>query len=308
MFKTGQKSYLVFSQIIGITLLTMTAVLLTGCMSIHTAASAGNVAEVKKQLAWGISPNSGTFWYQRSPLHYAAAYGRIRVVELLLEKGANVNITNEGGETPLHYATKHGHTKVMEILLENGADVTQKGTGCGTPLQWAARNGQVNAARILLDAGADVCNKGTSSECLPLIDAVGSDQIEMVAFLLSKGANVNAKASYNRTPLFIAVCRRNVELASLLLETGAEANIMSNGRTALIASVLNDDVKMTELLLAHGANVNTQSEYHSTPLYIAYRRDNIEIGQILLQHGAEPTIKNDDGGKIPQSFIEQLRK
>jgi hypothetical protein len=64
---------------------------------------------------------------------------------------------------------------------------------------------------------------------------------------------------------------------------------------------------MTELLLAHGANVNTPSEYHSTPLYTAYCRDNVEIGKILLRHGADPTLECE-GRKIPQSFVEKLRE
>ena len=45
-----------------------------GRMSIHTAARAGNLAEIKRQLAWGVNPNTRTFpWYLDTPLHFAAA-------------------------------------------------------------------------------------------------------------------------------------------------------------------------------------------------------------------------------------------
>jgi len=92
----------------GILLLMPLSVYSNGCMSIHTAARAGNVDEVNRQLAWGVNPNTRTFpWYLDTPLHFAAAYGRTEVVKLFLEKGANVNKVNEGGETPLHYATRH---------------------------------------------------------------------------------------------------------------------------------------------------------------------------------------------------------
>ena len=50
-------------QTVSVFLLVLLMVPFTGCMSIHTAASAGNVAEVKKQLAWGVNPNKRTFWY-----------------------------------------------------------------------------------------------------------------------------------------------------------------------------------------------------------------------------------------------------
>jgi ankyrin repeat protein len=151
----------VISHIILISLLILLSTLFAGCMSIHTAAQAGNLGEVKKQLAWGVNPNSRTFWYLDTPLIVAAAYGRTEVVKLLLDKGADVNMGNEGSETALHYAARHGHTEVMKILLEHGADVSEAGTGCGTPLQWATQNGQVKAAELLLAHGADINQKGT---------------------------------------------------------------------------------------------------------------------------------------------------
>ena len=211
---------------VSVFLLVLTSVSLVGCMSIQEAASAGNVGEVKKQLAWGVNPNSRTFWYKRSPLHTSAAYGRTRVVKLLLENGANVNIRNEGGETPLHYATGHGHINVMKVLLENGANVSEKGTGCGTPLQWAAGSGRIKEAKLLLAYDADVNQKGTSGYTA-LHTAVASRpvQVEMIKFLLSRGADVNTQAIHNRTPLNTAYDRGDEEMVRILLEHGADPAI-----------------------------------------------------------------------------------
>jgi len=215
---------------------------LTGCMSIHTAARNGNITEVKKQLAWGANPNSRTFWYLESPLHEAARGGYPEIVKLLLEKGAQVNIRNEGGATPLHYAARNGNIEVMEILLENGADVTQKGTGCGTALQWAARNGQIQAIKTLMSNGVDINQRG-SDDVTALMDAVSNGQLETVEFLIANGADINAR---------------------------------------------------------------TARDSRCSALSIAAGRNNVEIGQLLLQHGADPTLECN-GRKIPQSFIEKLR-
>jgi ankyrin repeat protein len=217
-------------RIIGVFLLMFTTILLAGCMSIHTAARAGNVGEVKRQLAWGVNPNSRTFWYLETPLILAATYGRTEIVKLLLEKGADVNLGNEGSETPLHYAARHGHIKVMEILLENGADVSEKGTGCGMPLQWAAQTGQIKAAELLLAHGADIHQKGTD-EWTALGTAVSHGQVEMVKYLLSKGADVNARAIYGGTPLHVAAWRNYVEIGRILLEHDADPTLECNGRT-----------------------------------------------------------------------------
>lgn len=202
-------------------LLILGSVSLAGCMSIHQAAEAGNVDEVRKQLTSGINPNSRTLWYRVTPLHRAAAYGRVRIVKLLLENGAEVNIRNEGGETPLHYAARHGHVSVMKILLEYGADPAQKGTGCGTPMQWAAGNGQIRAIKTLLDYGVGIDQPG-SGGVTALMEAVSHSQLETVRFLLANDANVNVRDNNGSTALFRAP---NAEIGRILRENGADTEV-----------------------------------------------------------------------------------
>ena len=216
-------------QILCLILLVSGSTVITGCMSIHTAAGAGNIGEVKRQLWLGVSPNSDFSWYANTPLIKAAVYGRTEIVKLLLEKGADVNKHNEGGETPLHYAAQHGHVRVVEILLEHGADVSAKGTGCGTPLQWAGRNGQIKAAKLLLAYGADI-NQQAASESTALIKAASADHFEMVEFLLARGADPTIRASYGRTALHEAAFNNNVEIGRILLEHGADPTVEFNGR------------------------------------------------------------------------------
>ncbi|MBW8039124.1 MAG: hypothetical protein FVQ85_03900 [Planctomycetes bacterium] len=219
---------------ISISLLVLVSTVLAGCMSIHTAARAGNLGEVKRQLAWGVNPNTRTFWYLNTPLHGASAYGRIRVVKLLLAKGADVNKGNEGSKRPLHYAARHGHTKVMKILLEHGAKVTAKDKsgwitpGWKTPLKSAAGNGQIEAAKLLLAYGADINEPSGGTRDTPLYSAVFYNQIEMVIFLLANGANVNIK-SQGCTALHLSYQKKYEEIARVLLEHGADPNIECRG-------------------------------------------------------------------------------
>lgn len=204
--------------------------LITGCMSIHTAAEAGNVGCVKTWLAVGVSPNSDFCWYANTPLIKAAAYGRTEIVKLLLEKGADVNKHNEGGETPLHYAARHGHVKVMEILLDHGADPTKKGTGCGTPMQWAGRGGQIGSIKVLTRYGVSVNQPGTEG-ITALHEAVIHDHPDTVRFLLANGAEVDAWSESRCTPFFTASAGKgNIEIGRILLEHGADPTVECRGR------------------------------------------------------------------------------
>ena len=226
----GSKSLSAGLRVFSFVLPAVSLLFIGGCMSIHTAAEAGNVGCVRRWLALGVSPNTRTLWYLNTPLIKASAYGRIRVVKLLLEKGADVNKHNEGGETPLHYAARHGHVKVMEILIDHDADPTKKGTGCGTPMQWAGRGGQIRAIKVLMRYGVSVNQRG-SGDTTALHEAVGHDHPDAVEFLLENGADVNARTESGCTPFYLASAGKgNVEIGRILLEHGADPTVECHDR------------------------------------------------------------------------------
>lgn len=207
-----------------------------GCQSIQVAARKGDLKEVERQLAQGVNVNSRTFRMRTAALHEAASEGRVEIVKLLLEKGANPDILDEGSTTPLAYAACGGHVEVMEILIAHGADPAQRRV-----MELAAMGGHIEPVEVLLEHGVDINVKGTD-EATGLIVAVSHRRRELVKFLLSRGADVNARAIYGKTPL-----------------------------------------------------------------WSAYYKGDVTIGRILLQHGADPTLECN-GRKIPQSFLEQLRR
>ena len=95
--------------------------------------------------------------YYCTPLSSAARRNHIHVAELLISKGAAVNV-NEG-HTPLMTAVQHGHDLMVELLVTKGANVNCKDPLTGwTPLMLAALNGHTTAAQILIKNGAN-CNE-----------------------------------------------------------------------------------------------------------------------------------------------------
>jgi uncharacterized protein len=87
-----------------------------------------------------------------SPLMLAALKGQLKLVELLLQRGADVNKT---GWTALHYAATGGHVQIMELLLDRHAYIDARSPNGTTPLMMAAMYGTKEAVELLLVAGAD---------------------------------------------------------------------------------------------------------------------------------------------------------
>ncbi|KAJ8611845.1 hypothetical protein CTAYLR_005780 [Chrysophaeum taylorii] len=77
------------------------------------------------------------FPFSNTPLHWAALFGHLRVVWLLLEAGYATNDADEVGNEPLHLAATGGHASVVRVLLADGADTTKKNAYSNTPLTLA---------------------------------------------------------------------------------------------------------------------------------------------------------------------------
>ena len=109
---------------------------------------------------WTASPSSWTSWSKDgfTGLHLAAFFGQEEAAELLLARGAEVNLVARNANihvTPLHSAAAGSHSGIVKLLLEHGADPNAAQDGGFTPLHSAANNDDRESAEALLEAGAD---------------------------------------------------------------------------------------------------------------------------------------------------------
>ena len=192
---------------------------------IHDAALDGDFDEVQRQLDAGVGVNEESS-KGLTPLHYAASTGHNDIVELLIERGANVNATDSGkGATPLDYAHWGDHEEVIETLNAHNAQREHekggKGIGQSSLIHDAALDGDIDEVQRQLDAGVDP----------------------------------NLKSSKGATPLFYAVYGGHLEIVELLITRGADVNAVYLNNSVLDQAHSYDDQEMVELLEAHGAEV-----------------------------------------------------
>lgn len=178
----------------------------------------------------------------------------IATVRTLLNRGTELNIKNNDGNTALHLAALRGYIAIVKILLEKGVEINAKNNWGETALYLATSKGDAATVQELLD----------------------------------KGADINAKNNWGVTPLFMAVSKGYSSIVQILLTSGADVNARDNdGKTVLMEATEKGYTDIVEALLKEGAEVNVESNYQLTALRIARERGRTEIVEILIQHGAD---------------------
>lgn len=149
---------------------------------------------------------------QRTPLNLASFNRCERVVRMLVGNSANVD--GWGWLPPLVAAAQNGYENVVQILLDKGAEVDTQGVGNERALLCAARSGDEKVVQILLEKEAEVDSMNIWGRT-PLCCAVERGYQNVVEMLLAKGADV-ARTESGRTPLSWARMNRHLEVAQLL--------------------------------------------------------------------------------------------
>jgi ankyrin repeat protein len=124
---------------------------------------------------------------------------------------------------------------------------------------------------------------------------------EVVQALLDAGANVNQRAGTGVPPIFYAL-PRGLPMVEMLINAGADVTVLDpSGQTVLYWAVganylfRHEVVEILEILLANGADINGQDIWGETPLIRAVRFKNTHAIMTLIERGADPTIKENEG-------------
>ena len=189
--------------------------------------------------------------------------------------------------------------KVRELLKRDPSLIKATAKNGASAIQVAVYVRQKPIADLLLATGVE----------LNIFEAAATGQLERVRELLKKNPElIHAYSPDGWTALHLNF--GNVEIARLLIDSGADINSVSKNKftaTPLQGSVVNKSIEVGRLLLARGANVNPRNDDGGNPLHEAAGDGQIEFAKLLLDHGANINAK-DDNGKTPLTIALEYKQ
>lgn len=248
----------------------------------------------------GANINSETSSRKTTPLIVASFNGYMRFVEYLVKKGADVNLLNENGESALYMATLRGFIDICKYLVKNGANVNI-GKNHIVPIFAAA--GNLSILKLLVEHGADLKHYDKmlyGSILHAVINKRVKGYLEIMDYLISKGADVNAKNRNGRTPLHVSAFLERLETCEYLLKKGANINAIDDkGMTPLHLAASTENKQLCEFFITNYKDVidlNAKDNSGQTAAHVAAKKGYKKLYEYLESvKGYIKRVKNVKG-------------
>ncbi|KAF4632251.1 hypothetical protein G7Y89_g5882 [Cudoniella acicularis] len=249
------------------------------------------------------------------PLFAAAIQGKLDLVKVLINAGADVNHKNIFGVTPLMCTKGPRNNQIFETLLKHGADVFHVGLDGGTLLHGAAQGGADSFVQFLVDAGLDV-NSQDSIGRTPLDRAQETQRHTTVKLLQTLGSRSSretntlcpskSSAPPSRSPSPVPQIKAGIEdsINVMAIQNAIREGDINRARELLSEekelaklplllnlAVLRGSAKLVQLLLDSGSDPNKFTKFGSPPLWAAFSSNFVDLAKLLVQHGADLSYK-----------------
>lgn len=248
-------------------------------------------------------------------LSYAILFNKIDVIELLIRKGARIDVTDTEDRSILYIPIKYNYIEIIKIILQTNIDQIGisvhdiKDRNYNIPIHYSIIYKNIEALRLMLEYGSNpnIADKyGNNSLHL----SVYSRNYDICKYILNYDIDINSKTNIGESALHIASNLQESKIFNLLIDY---PNINVNSQdydhefTPLHYSVNLNNIEQVRLLLNKKANSNIQDIYGNTVLHYAVMEENIQILNIVTKHSYSEHQLNYNlwniDGKLPLHII-----
>ena len=267
-----------------------------GNTCLHFALAEGDFTVAKYLINKKMGINSQEYEFDQTPLFIAAKRENTTAVDLLLEKGVDVNVCDTDGKNALFYALEC--PAIFRRLVAQGIDTSKKDKEGKCVIHYAAIEGNVECMKILVESKADIKVATDYFGFHAIHCAAMNGNREIVGLLLNNGEDIDARDSYGKTPLMWAAGNGHLDIVKFIVEKGDDVSTTDElGNTPLHWAATNGQIKVIEYLLSKGANIEARDKSGRTPFHSAAINGQVKAVEMFINKGADQAI--DNNGRTP---------
>lgn len=251
------------------------------CRSLHEIAASGDLDELKSHMETFGATSKELDKKSRTLLHSAAMANQTAIMEYLIESGADLNMVDEDGNTALHLAVVHGHIEAMSLLLNKGADDKILNKNMDPPLHIAARSNNCELMAAFLGhpnvflyvtgyRKRTVIHVTAEKDLAEMLEVIRNSPQVKLSCKVAGGFRLCVADEDELTPIHLAARKGSHRVLDMCFQKAK------------------DHGYSTEVILGF------IDEENSTPLHAAIDGGFIKVVEVLLKHGADPTVKKEN--------------
>ncbi|XP_071108542.1 ankyrin repeat domain-containing protein 65-like [Haliotis cracherodii] len=255
----------------------------------HLTCWGGDMETVKFVLSLNVEINSRG-WRSLTPVMRAAIEGHRDVVELLVSRGANASLVDEGGDNILHLACSGGDMETVGFVLSlNVVDINSRGWRSMTSVMWAALRGNRDVVELLVSKGANVSLVDEDGDNI-FHHACSGGYIETVEFVLSLNVvNINSRGWRSLTPVMRAAWEGHGDVVELLVSKRADVSLVDKyGDNILHLACFGGDMETVEFVLSlNVVDIDAKNNLGETAADVARDWGHQPVADLLESRGAQ---------------------
>lgn len=237
----------------------------------------------------------------KNALDYCIFNNMEHQIKYLAENGYDVDHEKSGHDAGLRYALCNNRPNAAKILVPYCKYFYRYGDE--SDLEYCIKNNLIDIAKLIVQNKNLIINGQNSTGKTALMLCFEKGNVDFAKMLIEAGADINIVANNNMTCMLIAMANGNADLVKLALDNKAKTNIQDdNGNTMLMNAVSLKKLAIVKLLAKDQIKINYQNYNGETALHIACRLKLRDIIQVLLDSGADTNIKNC-GGSMACDFV-----
>ncbi|XP_067653124.1 ankyrin-3-like [Haliotis asinina] len=231
----------------------------------------------------------------------AAVAGHRELLELLVEKGANLSLLDDQDNNILHLVCMEGNLEIVKYIYSRKIiDIDSRGGNGTTPLMSAALFGKMDVYCFLMKIGADMSQENDDGENILHMACQGGN-VKIVKYILTQNiVDINGNDDNKMTPFLLAAYHGNSDVLELLVQKGANTLAVNRKRrNSLHLSCTGGHVDAAKYVLNQtSVDINSKDCEEMTPVMLAASHGKSEVFDILMKKGADLSVTDENGDNI----------